>query len=142
MKWFRTLPRTVRFEAFGFVCMLTLMALNECVYLPKILIGEATPLRHHDFLIESALVCAIAVIVVGLSWFADRRLRTLESLLVMCSWGQSVGAADRWMSLDALLKERGAITTTYGLCPECYTREASRRPTATATETDGQASRR
>lgn len=88
---------------------------------------EATPLRHHEFLIESALVCAVGAMAVGVSWFADRRRRTLESLLVMCSWCQSVGDAGRWMSIDAFLKERSAIAATYGLCPECYTREASQR---------------
>jgi hypothetical protein len=135
MTWFRTLPRLVRFEAIGFGCIVVLLAFDEYVDLPEILFGdEATPLRHHEFLIESAAVCGVAVMVVGLSWFADRRLRRLDSLLVMCSWCRQVRVNDRWLSLDAFLKEQDAVTTTYGLCPACYTKEASRRaPAAAAT---------
>ena len=125
MKWFQRLPRVVRFEAIGFACILALMALDEYVDLPKILFGEKpTPLRHHEFLMESGAVCVVAAVVMGLSWFADRRHRRLDSLLVMCSWCRQVRVADRWMSLESFLKETDAITATHGLCPACYKTEA------------------
>jgi len=75
MKWFQRLPGVVRFEAIGFGCMFALLAFNEYVDLAKILFGEEpTPLRHHEFLMESAAVCVVAVMVIALSWFAEPSL--------------------------------------------------------------------
>jgi hypothetical protein len=129
MKRLRRLPRIVRVEALAFGCILALMALNEYVDLPKLLFGEeATPLRHHEFLMESTVVCLVAAMVMGLSWFAERHLRRLDSLLVMCAWCRQVKVADRWMSIEAFLKERNATTPTFGLCPACYEREAAHAP--------------
>ena len=126
MKRFQNLPRVVRFEALGAVSVVALLALNEYLDLPKILFGEEpTPLRHHEFLMESAAIGVVKTMVIVLSWFAERRRRRLASLLVMCSWCRQVRVADRWMSIEAFLKERDATTATFGLCPVCYEKGAS-----------------
>jgi hypothetical protein len=120
------LPRIVRTEALGFACVLALMALNEYADLPKLLFGEEpTPLRHHEFLIESAAVFLLAVTVMAVSWLAERHLRRLDSMLVMCAWCRKVQIAERWMPIEAFLKEKDAGTPTFGLCPSCYEEEGS-----------------
>lgn len=125
MKRFQNIPRVVRFEAIGALGVVALLALNEYLDLPKILFGEeSTPLRHHEFLIESAAVGVVAMMVMVLSWFTERRRRRLASLLVMCSWCRQVRVTDRWMSIEAFLKERDATTATFGLCPVCYEKGA------------------
>jgi hypothetical protein len=122
----RTLPRVVRFEAIGAAGMLALLALNEYLELPKIIFGEdPTPLRHHEFLMESLTVCLVAAMAMALSWIADRRHRELNSLLVMCSWCRQVRVGDKWTSIESFLKERDATTPTFGLCPTCYSKERS-----------------
>jgi hypothetical protein len=68
--------------------------------------------------------------VLGLSWFADRRLRELDSLLVMCSWCRQVRVANRWIPLEEFLKERAATIATYGLCPACCKTNPSHAPLA------------
>jgi hypothetical protein len=131
MNWLHRLPRVIRFQAIGFGCILALAALNEYLDLPKILFGEEpTPLRHHEFLMESLAVFLVAVVVLGLSWFADRRLRELDSLLVMCSWCRQVRVANRWIPLEEFLKERAATIATYGLCPACCKTNPSHAPLA------------
>jgi hypothetical protein len=119
--WLQSLPRLIRLEAAGFALLIALMALDEYLDLPQRLFGELpTPLRHPEFLMESAAVCLIAVIVLGLTWLAHRRLRQIDSLLVMCAWCRQVRVDNRWMPLETFLKEQNAITTTRGLCPDCY----------------------
>lgn len=120
------LPRIVRFEAIGAACVLALLALDEYLDFPKILFGEEpTPLRHHEFVMESVTVGLVAAMVIALTWIADRRHRKLDSLLVMCSWCRQVRVADRWTSIESFLKERDATTPTFGLCPTCYEKQAS-----------------
>jgi hypothetical protein len=122
----RILPRVVRFEAIGAAGVLVLLALNEYLDLPKILFGEEpTPLRHHEFLMESLTVCLVAAMVMALSWIVDRRHRELNSLLVMCSWCRQVRVGEGWTSIESFLKERDATAPTFGLCPSCYEKEAS-----------------
>ena len=59
------MPKRVRLEAVGFACLLALMALDEYLDLPKWLFGEVpTPLRHHEFIMESTAVCLVAAIVI------------------------------------------------------------------------------
>jgi hypothetical protein len=122
---FHKLPRLVCLEAIGAACILILMALNEYADLPKIAFGEEpTPLRHHEFLMESAAVCVVAAIVMAISWLADRRHRKLDALLVMCAWCRQVRVVDRWISIEAFLKEHDETTSTFGLCPSCYEKQA------------------
>lgn len=115
------IPKRVRLEAVGFACLLALMALDEYLDLPKWLFGEVpTPLRHHEFIMESTAVCLVAAIVMAVTWLADVRLRRLKTLLVMCSWCRRVQLGERWISIDTFLQERDATRAEYGLCPACY----------------------
>jgi hypothetical protein len=119
-----TLSRLIRVEALGFASIVVLMALDEYVDLPLRLFGDQpTPLRHHEFIMETAAVCVLAALVLALTWVAEHRLRRLDSLLVMCAWCRQVRVDDRWIVLETFLKERSAVTTTRGLCPDCYERD-------------------
>jgi hypothetical protein len=121
------IPRVVRLQALGAGTILVLMALNEYLDLPKLLFGEEpTPLRHHEFILESAAVIVVSLIAITLSWFSMSRCSELDRLLVMCSWCRKVRIGDRWMALETYLHEQEAVTATHGLCPTCYTKQASR----------------
>ena len=119
------IPRVVRLEAIGAAGVLLLLALNEYVDLPKILFGEEpTPLRHHEFVMELCAVSVVAALVMTISWLADRHYRRLDALLVMCAWCRHVRFRDRWVSIEAFLKERDRTLSTVGLCPACYAKES------------------
>ena len=122
------IPRVVLFEAVGAAVVIALIAMNEYVDLPKLLFGEEpTPLRHHEFIMELCAVSAVTALVMALSWSASWRHRRLASLLVMCSWCRQVRVGDRWIPVEAFLKERDATTSTLGLCPSCYAEQSTRQ---------------
>jgi hypothetical protein len=50
-----------------------------------------------------------------------RRVRYLESLVVLCAWCHRVRDADRWVNLEIFFAARQA-STTHGICPECEVR--------------------
>ncbi len=125
---FRKMPRIVRLEALGGGALLVLMALNEYLDLPKLLFGEApTPLRHEEFLLETAGVVVISLVAIVVSWLSARRRTELNRLLLMCSWCRQVHIDDRWLPLEAYLHEKEAITATRGLCPACYAKHEPRK---------------
>jgi hypothetical protein len=103
------------------------MALNEYLDLPKLLFGEEpTPLRHHEFVLESAAIVVMSLVAMALSWLSIWRHRELDRLLVMCSWCRRVRVEDCWMPLETYLREKEFITATPALCPECYRNQASK----------------
>jgi hypothetical protein len=126
MNWLRRAPRIVRVELLAFAWVGVLFALDEYLDLPALLFHEApTPLRHHEFLMEFGSLLIVGGIVVTLTWFAYRRFRDLDALLVMCAWCRKVRVEDRWMSLETFLHDRDAIDASRGFCPDCYARGAA-----------------
>jgi hypothetical protein len=131
---------TLGVEGAGFALVIALLLANEIADLPHLLFGaprtrpglrvplllfgeEPTPLRHHEFMLESAAVVVISLVAMVLTWVCIRRRGELERLLLMCSWCGRVRMDHRWMRLETYLQETQAVTATPGLCPACYTKQ-------------------
>jgi hypothetical protein len=119
-------PRQTRFllllQAGGFALVATLIWADELLDLPHLLLGAPpTPLRLSEAALESGAVAALGLMTILLTLRLLRRVRYLESFVVLCAWCHRVRDAGRWVSLEAFFAARQA-STTHGICPDCEVR--------------------
>jgi hypothetical protein len=113
--------RTVVLEIAGVAALVALIWADEYLDLPHLLFGEpAVAPRLGEFLLEAAVAVGFGVVMVLTSFVAHRRVAYLESLLTLCAACQRIGVDGEWMPLEQLVEERDHLSTTHGICGECY----------------------
>jgi hypothetical protein len=107
-------------ELAGFMLVLLAVWLDEVVDLPRLLLGApATPVRLQESLFESVFVILVGVsVVVGTRWLF-RRIKELESYVIVCAWCRRVKVNDRWVSFEQYMSEKGNTMTSHGICETC-----------------------
>jgi hypothetical protein len=109
-------------EAAGFGLVILLIWADELFDLPHALLGAApTPLRLSEATLESVAVLGLGALTSFLTLRVLRRLRYLESFLVLCAWCHRVRNGQQWVPIERFLADHDT-TTSHGICPECEDR--------------------
>ncbi len=112
---------TAIIEAISFLLLILLVWLNELLDLPHHLLGapvNGAPLRLEEALLETLVIVGVGVFVLLATGILSRRIREMESFIVICAWCRKVRVDQEWTSLEHFLAEhRSAVT--HGICPDC-----------------------
>ena len=115
-----SLTKVVTLEAFGFLLILAILLLDEWFDLPHHLLGAHPSFpRAEEYLIEGIAIFGLAVGVVVFSVRLLRRMRRLESYLLMCAWCRRIRIDGRWVVAEEYLRIMDDLKTSHGICPEC-----------------------
>jgi hypothetical protein len=123
-------------ELCGFAAVIAISWLDEFVDIPYRYFGALkTPLRPEEFWFEASAIAVMAALVIAATIWTFRRLRTLEKLVQICAWCRKVNLGDEWISLEQYLKLEHDLQSTHGICPNCRSDPAARKPRASPIET-------
>ena len=112
--------RLLLYEAAGFAMLITVSWLDELLDLPTLLLGGSPGHNWHEAALETVILLLAAVPTILLSRRLMKRLVYLEEFLRVCAWCHKIGIEDKWVSMEAYLDQELKVTTTHGMCPECF----------------------
>lgn len=116
-------PLVLSLEVLGFVLLGALVWAHEYFDIAHHVFGApATIPRFSEIVIELSLVGIVGVAVTRASWLAFRRIAYLESFLVLCARCHRVKTKGQWTPLEQFMENRDGISTTHGICPQCFAR--------------------
>ena len=121
------LPPIMTLAVAGFVGLIVVFALDEYWDLPARSFGTfLKPIRPHEFSIKVVAALLLFITVLGVLRQAIHRIQRLSHLLTMCAWCRRVSVNGEWISIDQFLQQRTNTTSSVGICPDCYSKSATR----------------
>lgn len=120
----RVSRRIVRAETAAFALVIGLLWLDEGLDFPNLLLGAPpTPFNWRESLLESAVIGALAVLVVGHTRRLFRKIRHLEGILPVCASCKKIrDEAGVWHPIESYIRERAEVEFSHGICPQCARR--------------------
>jgi hypothetical protein len=110
-------------EAGLFLIVTIVLWLDEFVDLPYHLLGAPeTPYRPQEYIIETASVLLVAIVVITITLLLLQRSRRLERFLRVCAWCRKVWVGDEWVSFEEYALKRHSLKSSHGICEECVAR--------------------
>ena len=128
----KRMPPVVTLAVSGFVGLIVIFALDEYWDLPARSFGTFLKpvVRPHEFSIKVVAALVLFIIVIGVLRQAIHRIHRLSQMLTMCAWCRRVSREGEWISIDRFLQQRNNTTSSVGLCPDCYSKTATRNNAA------------
>jgi len=107
-------------ELAGFMLVTLVVWLDELADLPNALFGAplSSARPQEGWLETSIVITACAGVVLSTIWLF-RRIRELESYIVVCAWCRRVKVNDRWMAFEQYMNEKAHTMTSHGICEDC-----------------------
>jgi len=119
------LPPIITLAVAGFVGLIVIFALDEYWDLPARSFGAMLkPIRTYEFSIKVVAALCLFITVLGVLREAILRIKRLSHMLTMCAWCRRVSVNGEWISIDQFLQQRKNTTSSVGLCPDCYGKQA------------------
>src|SRR5215510_15860136 len=119
------LPPIITLAVAGFVGLIVVFALDEYWDLPARSFGALLkPIRPYEFSIKVVAALCLFITVLGVLREAIVRIKRLSHMLTMCAWCRRVSVNGEWISIDQFLQQRKNTTSSIGLCPDCYGKQA------------------
>ena len=110
-------------EAGLFFIVLIVLWLDEFIDLPYHVLGSPpTPYRLQEYLLESASILVVAILVVAFTMVILRRIRRLERFLRVCAWCRKVWVDDKWVPFEEYALKQHSLKSSHGICEECVDR--------------------
>ncbi len=104
----------------GFSLILAIILVDEFFDLPHMVLGaEKSPGRIEEYLIEGVAVACLAAVAAYFSIATARRVKEMESFLVMCAWCRRIKINGHWVPVEDYLKRKDALRTSHGICKDC-----------------------
>jgi hypothetical protein len=114
VKWF------VGLELLGFLLVLGVIAADEFLDAPHYLFGTPpAPPRWSEYWFETGTILFLGVAIVGTTLWLLRRIRRLESFLVICAWCNKVRVGEDWIPVANYLSQHHEQRPSHGVCPTC-----------------------
>ena len=124
----RYLPPIITLAVAGFVGLIVVFALDEYLNVPgRSVDAFLKPIRPFAFSIKVVAVLCLFITVLGVLREAIHRIQHLSHMMTMCAWCRRVAIDGDWISIDQFLQQRKNTTSSVGVCPDCYAKQASRR---------------
>ena len=110
-------------EAGLFFIVTIVLWLDEFVDVPYRFLGAPkTPYRPQEYILETASVLIVALVVIPTTLLILRRLRRVERFLRVCAWCRKVWVDDEWVNLEEYVLKEHSLKSSHGICEECVTR--------------------
>ncbi|MCL5271053.1 MAG: hypothetical protein M1457_11025 [bacterium] len=77
------------------------------------------PFSLSQLFIETGVIAIVGVFTVRWSWHAIKQIRYLEGFLVICAACKSVKVDDRWVGIEAMLRNEPDLRFSHSICPAC-----------------------
>jgi hypothetical protein len=123
------MPPIITLAVAGFLGLIAVFALDEYWDLPARSFGAMLkPIRPYEFSIKVVAVLCLFITVLGVLREAIVRIQRLSHMLTLCAWCRRVSANGEWISIDQFLQQRKNTTSSVGLCPDCYGKRVTERP--------------
>jgi hypothetical protein len=107
----------------GFGLMILLTWLEEFTGLSwRVLGGEPHTSDWRGATMQSLLIVTVWAGVFLVMRHLVAHLLYLEGFLRVCAWCRKVGHKGNWLPLEAYFAEGFHVSTTHGVCPDCYKR--------------------
>ena len=121
------LPPIITLAVAGFLGLIVVFALDEYWDLPARSFGAfLKPIRPYEFSIKVVAALCLFITVLGVLREAILRIQHLSHMLTMCAWCRRVAVDGGWISIDQFLQQRRNTTSSVGVCPDCYAKQAKR----------------
>jgi hypothetical protein len=118
-------PPIITLAVAGFLGLIVVFALDEYWDLPARSFGALLkPIRPYEFSIKVVAALCLFIIVLGVLRATLLRIQHLSHMLTMCAWCRKVAVNGDWISIDQFLQQRRNTTSSVGLCPDCYSKQA------------------
>ena len=122
-------PPVITLAVSGFLGLIAIFALDEYWDLPARSFGSfMKPIRPHEFSIKVVAALTLFILVLGVLRQAIHRIHRLSHMLTMCAWCRRISLHGEWISIDEFLQQRSNTASSVGLCPDCYSKTATRNP--------------
>ncbi|MGO9145251.1 MAG: hypothetical protein ACLQDF_02690 [Desulfomonilia bacterium] len=110
-------------EAGLFFIVTIVLWLDEFVDVPYRFLGAPkTPYRPQEYILETASVLIVAIVVIPTTLILLRRVRRVERFLRVCAWCRKVWVDDEWVSFEEYALKKHSLQSSHGICEECVTR--------------------
>jgi hypothetical protein len=110
-------------EAVLFFIVLIVLGLDEFVDLPYQVLGAPqTPYRPQEYILESASILIVAIIVMIGTILTLRRIARLERFLRVCAWCRKVWVDNEWVTFEEYALKQHSLKASHGICDECVVR--------------------
>lgn len=108
------------YESLGFGTLIIFIWAEEIFDLPHNLFGfRETPINWVESVTESFVILALAIPVILLSWRFLKRIKHLESFLLICSFCKRIKVDENWIPVEKYVAEHSTSKFSHGFCPEC-----------------------
>ncbi len=111
--------RLVLCEALGFAALITVAWLNELIGLPALLFGGTASGNLREAAMETAVILAVALPTMSLTFALSRRLYYLEGFVRVCAWCRKVRLEEQWVPMEQFFDRKLNAKTSHGMCPDC-----------------------
>ena len=119
------LPPILTLAVAGFLGLIVIFALDAYWDLPARSFGAfLKPIRPYGFSIKVVAALGLFITVLGVLRQAILRIQRLSHMLTLCAWCRRVSVNGEWISIDQFLQQRRNTTSSVGLCPDCYSKNA------------------
>ena len=119
-------PPIVTLAVSGFIGLIVVFALDQFWDLPARSFGTILrPMRPHEFSAKVIAVLLLFILVLSVLRKAIHGINRLSDMLTMCAWCRRVAVGSDWISIDQFLQQRKNTTSSVGVCPDCYAKQAN-----------------
>jgi hypothetical protein len=117
-------PRILVYQSIGFLAIIALSWLDECLDLSTLILGEHPYLpTFRVFTLEMLLILAVWFLVSRATARFIERMRQLERYMKLCAWCHRVEYKGDWIRLEEFLEKGFDTPTSHGICGICLHRE-------------------
>ena len=110
----------IAFEIVCFAVVILSLWADEILDVPHVLFGaEQTPVNWVEGVFETAIICALCIVVVSLTRRFLNEIRYLEGLLSVCSFCKKIRSGKEWISIEKYIQDHSAAEFSHGVCPDC-----------------------
>ena len=110
-------PKILLYQSAGFLAIIGLAWLDECLGLSSLILGNQTFLpEFHVSTLEMLLVLGVWLLVSRATWRVMEHVRRLEGFLKLCAWCHRVEYKGEWIRLEKFLEQGFDTPTSHGIC--------------------------
>lgn len=107
-------------EIIGILIVIFFLWIDEILDIPHFIFGgSATPINFFESLFETLVILLLGTLIVLISIYLLKKIRSLEGLLHMCIFCKKIRIDGDWLNIEFFLSEHSEAEFSHGLCPDC-----------------------
>lgn len=111
-------------QSAGFIALIGLSWLNECVGLRALVLGHQPYIPDfRESALEMLFALTVWLLVLGATRRIMARVHQLEGVTRVCAWCHRVGTDGRWVAVEEFMASKLDVSTTHGMCEDCVVKQ-------------------